>query len=116
MELEYSDKNSRRSKLYIGVGVVVALMVAGVVYVALQASTQLVNRDIETRAVVVATRDIPARKAIEEGDVMVRTVTADPTNETAFTALDQVLGRVTGSAVASGQLLTRNVLASTTEG
>ena len=27
MELEYSDKNSRRSKVYIGVGVIVALLV-----------------------------------------------------------------------------------------
>lgn len=116
MELEYSDKNSRRSKLYIGVGIIVALLVAGTVYVALQANAQLVGRDVEMRSVVVATRDIPARKAIEEGDVAVRSLPADPTNETAFASLDQVLGRVTGSTVASGQLLTRNVLASTTEG
>ena len=116
MELEYSDKNSRRSKLYIGVGIVVALLVAGTVFVALQASSQLVNRDVEMRSVVVATRDIPARKAVEEGDVSVRSVPLDPTNETAFTSLDQVLGRVTGTPVASGQLITRNVLASTTEG
>jgi Flp pilus assembly protein CpaB len=116
VELEYSDKNRRRSKLYIGVGLIVALMVAGTVFVALQASSQLVNRDVEMRSVVVATRDIPARKAIEEGDVTVRTVAVDPTNETAFASLDQVLGRVSGTAVASGQLITRNVLASTTEG
>ena len=68
------------------------------------------------RDVVVATRDIPARKAIEEGDVSVRIVAADPTNETAFTSLDEVLGRVVGIPVATGQLMTRNVLASTTEG
>lgn len=116
MELEYSDKNSRRSKLYIGVGIIVALMVAGTVFVALQASSQLMSRDAEMRSVVVATRDIPARKAIEEGDVSVRSVVADPTNETAFASLDQVIGRVSGSAVASGQLITRSVLASTTEG
>jgi Flp pilus assembly protein CpaB len=116
VELEYSDKNSRRSKLYIGVGLVVAILVAGTVYVALQASTQLMSRDQELREVVVASRDIPARKAIEEGDVSIRTIAADATNETAYTSFDQVIGRVTGSAVASGQLITRNVLASTTEG
>lgn len=116
MELEYSDKNSRRSKLYIGVGIIVALLVAGTVFVTLQASTQLMTRDQDLREVVVASRDIPARKAIEEGDVSVRMVVADATNETAFTALDQVIGRVTGSPVAGGQLITRNVLASTTEG
>lgn len=116
MELEYSDKNSRRSKLYIGVGFIVALLVAGTVFVALQSNSLLAGRDVEMRSVVVATRDIPARKAIEEGDVAVRSLPADPTNETAFGSLDQVLGRVTGASVASGQLLTRNVLASTTEG
>ena len=116
MELEYSDKNSRRSKLYIGVGLIVALLVAGTVFIALQASQQLVSRDAEMRSVVVASRDIPARKAIEEGDVSVRTVPADPTNETAYASLEEVVGRVTGSAVAGGQLITRSVLASVTEG
>lgn len=38
MELEYSDRNSRRSKIYIAVGIIVALVVAATVYVALQAS------------------------------------------------------------------------------
>ena len=115
MELEYSDKNSRRSKLDIGVGLIVALLVAGE-FVALQASQQLMSRDAEMRSVVVASRDIPARKAIEEGDVSVRTVPADPTNETAYASLEEVVGRVTGSAVAGGQLITRSVLASSTEG
>ena len=116
MELEYTDKNRRRSKLYIVVGVIVALLVAGTVYVALQASGLTTSRDVEMREVVVATRDIPARKAIEEGDVIVRTVVADATNETAFRRLDEVLGRIAGTPVATGQLVTRNVLASTTEG
>jgi Flp pilus assembly protein CpaB len=116
VELEYSDKNRRRSKVYIVVGVIVALLVAGTVYVALQAGGLTANRDVEMRDVVVAVRDIPGRKAIEEGDVAVRSVAADPTNATAFARLDQVLGRVVGIPVATGQLVTRNVLASTTEG
>jgi pilus assembly protein CpaB len=116
VELEYSDKNSRRSKVYIAAGIIVALLVAGTVYVALQASGLTADRQAEMRSVVVATRDIPARKAIEEGDVVVRSVASDPTNETAFTSLDQVLGRVVGIPVASGQLISLNVLASATEG
>ena len=116
MELEYSDRNSRRSKVYIAVGVIVALVVAATVFVALQASGLTADRNVEMREVVVAVRDIPARKAIEEGDVVVRSVAADPTNETAFTRLDEVLGRVVGITVSTGQLVTRNVLASTTEG
>ncbi len=96
MELEYSDKNSRRSKVYIAVGLVVAMVVGATVFVALQASGLTAESDVEMRSVVVAVRDIPARKAIEEGDVSVREVVADQTNETAFTRLDEVLGRVAG--------------------
>ena len=116
MELEYSDKNSRRSKVYIGVGVIVALLVAATVYLALQASGLAGDREVEMRPVVVAALDIPARKAIEEADVVVRNVVADPTNEGAFTSLDQVLGRVAGVPVSSGELISANTLASTTEG
>lgn len=116
MELEYSDKNSRRSKVYIAVGIIISLLVAATVFIALQASGLTGGETIETREVVVATREIPSRKAIEEGDVTVRTVPVDPMNETAFASLDEVLGRVVGVPVATGQLITRNVLASTTEG
>jgi len=116
VELEYSDKNSRRSKVYIAVGLIVAILVAGTVFLALQASGLTADEDVAMRDVVVAVRDVPARKAIEEGDVGVRSVVADATNETAFTSLDEVLGRVVGIPVATGQLMTRNVLASTTEG
>lgn len=116
MELEYSDRNSRRSKLYIAVGIIVALLVAATVFLALQASGLTSEQQVEMRDVVVAVREIPSRKAIEEGDVAVRSIPADPTNETAFASLDEVLGRVVGVPVATGQLLTRNVLASTTEG
>jgi len=116
VELEYSDKNSRRSKVYIAVGIIIALLVAATVFLALRAAGLTADEDVEMRDVVVATREIPARKAIEEGDVTVRSMPADPSNETAFTSLDEVLGRVVGIPVATGQLMTRNVLASTTEG
>lgn len=116
MELEYSNSNSRRSKVYIAVGVIIALLVAATVFLALQASGLTEEPVVEMRDVVVATREIPSRKAIEEGDVAVRSIPADPSNETAFASLDDVLGRVVGVPVATGQLLTRNLLASTTEG
>ncbi|MEJ7802627.1 MAG: SAF domain-containing protein [Candidatus Limnocylindria bacterium] len=116
MELEYSDKNRRRSKVYIAVGIIVALLVAATVFLALQTSGLTADPDVEMRDVVVATREIPARKAVEEGDVSVRSIPDDPSNETAFASLDEVLGRVVGIPVATGQLMTRNVLASTTEG
>ena len=116
MELEYSDRNSKRSKLYIGAGVLIALMVGGMVFVVLQASGLSTTPQAELRQVVVAARDIPSRKPIEEGDLVMRTVPADATNDSAFTRIDEVLGRVSGVPIMTGQLLTRNVLASNTSG
>ncbi|MEO8510564.1 MAG: SAF domain-containing protein [Chloroflexota bacterium] len=117
MELEYSDRNSRRSKVYIAVGIIVALIVGGVVFVALQASDLVGgSQPAEIRTVVVAVREIPGRKPIEEGDVATREVPVDATNEAAFARIDEVLGRVSGVPISTGQLVSRNLLASTTEG
>lgn len=117
MELEYSDKNSKRSKLYIAVGLVIALIVGGLVFVALRFSNIGSGETaVEERQVVVAARSIASRKPIEEGDLVMRTVAADPTNATAFARIDEVLGRITGVPIAPGQLVTPNVLASTTSG
>jgi Flp pilus assembly protein CpaB len=116
VELEYSDRNSRRSKVYIAVGVIVALVVAGTVFVALQASGLTDEVQVENRTVVVAVTAIPSRQPITETDVTVREIVADPTNETAFASVDEVVGRIAGVAISPGQLLAPNMLASTTEG
>ncbi len=116
MELEYSNKNSKRSKLYIGVGLVMALVVAGTVFAALRASGLTGSGDVQMRQVVVALREIPSRKPIEEGDLAMRSVPIDPTNETAFTRIDEVLGRVSAVPIATGQLVTRTMLASASSG
>lgn len=116
MELEYSDKNSRRSKVYIAVGIIVALLVAATVYIALQASGLTDQGEVETRQVVVAAIEIPGRKAITEADVVMRSVPVDPVNETAFVTIDDVLGRVTSVPISPGQLVTPNLMASTDAG
>jgi Flp pilus assembly protein CpaB len=116
VELEYTDRNSKRSKLYIAVGLVIALIVGGVVFVALRFSGVTQPEQAQVRSVVVAVRDIAGRKPIEDGDVAVRTVTADPTNEAAFSRIDEVLGRISGVSISSGQMVTRNLLASATSG
>ena len=92
-----------------------AILVGGTVLVALQGSAML-REPVEMRSVVVAARDIASRKPIEEGDVVVRQIAADPTNETAYTSIDEVLGRVSGIPIAAGQLVTRNTLAAATSG
>ncbi|MDP9467624.1 MAG: RcpC/CpaB family pilus assembly protein [Chloroflexota bacterium] len=116
VEYEYTDTNRRRSKLYIGVGLVIALVAAGSVYLVTQQASLGNRAQAAMRDVVVAVRDIPSRKPIEEGDVTVRSVVADSTNQTAFTRIDEVLNRVSGVSIAAGQLITRNVLASAAEG
>ena len=117
MELEYTDNNAKRSKLYIAVGILIALIVGAAVFFALQASNLVGSAGpAQMRSVVVAVRDIPGRKPIEEGDVAMRQVAVDATNETAFSRIDDVLGRVSGVSISTGQLVSRNLLASTTEG
>lgn len=116
MELEYTDKHRQRSKLYIGVGLVVALIVGGLVFAALRFGNLSAQGPAEMRQVVVAVREIPARKPIEEGDVATRSVPADPTNEATFTRIDEVLGRVSGVPVSTGQMVTRTMLASNATG
>lgn len=117
MELEYTDKNAKRSKLYIAVGILIALIVGAAVFFALQASNLVGSAGpAQMRSVVVAVREIPGRKPIEEGDVTMRQVPTDATNETAFSRIDEVIGRVSGVSISTGQLVSRNLLASTTEG
>ena len=116
MELEYSDRNSRRSKVYIAVGIIVALLVAATVYIALQASGLTDQGEVEMRQVVVAAIEIPGRKTIEETDVVMRNVPVDPVSDTAFASLDEALGRIVAVPVMPGQLITPNLLASTDQG
>lgn len=115
MEFEYSDRHRHRSKVYIGAGIIMALLVGGIVFVALQGSA-LIGEPVEMKVVVVAARDIASRKPIEELDVTTRTVAADPTNTDAFTLLEDVIGRVSGVPITAGQLVTRNMLASAVSG
>ena len=116
MELEYSDKNSRRSKVYMAVGVIAALLVAGTVFVALRAANLGGTAEVEMRTVVVASADIAARQPITAEGVTTREVAADPTNAHAFTSVDAAVGRLTGVPITAGQLIGPSSLASTTEG
>lgn len=116
MELEYSDKNSRRSKVYIAVGIIVALLVAATVFIALRASGLTTEEDVEMRQVVVAAVEIPGRKEIAEADLVMRSVPVDPVNELAFTNLSEALGRVAAVPISPGQLVTPNLLASSEVG
>ena len=116
MELEYSDKNSRRSKVYIAVGIIVALLVAATVFIALRASGLTSDQTVEMRQVVVAAVEIPGNQVIAEADLVMRSVPIDPVNETAFVTMGDVLGRIAAVPITAGQLMTPNLLASSVAG
>jgi Flp pilus assembly protein CpaB len=115
-ELEFRD-HGRRGKWIIIVGVVLALVAGGGGFFLLtQAQQQAAAQGLPMVTIVVAAREIPARKPIETGDVALRTVPQDVTNAAAFTAIEEVVGRISGVTVPTGQLVTKNLLASTAAG
>ena len=117
MELEYKD-NSRRGKVIIVLGVILALVAGGSAFMLVtNAQQQAGQQGLEKVPVVVARQPIAARKIIEEADVVVREVPLDPTNARGVTtSLDQVIGRVPAVTILEGQLVTTNLLASTASG
>jgi Flp pilus assembly protein CpaB len=117
MEMEYKDPG-RRGKVIIGLGIFLALAAgAAAFYLISQAQQQAGQGDLQRVAVVVAVRDIPARKPVEAEDVAIREVPLDPTNERGIaTDVLQVVGRVLAVPALQGQMVTTNMLASTASG
>lgn len=118
MEIDYHDDGGRQRKLIMVLGVVLALAAgAGAFFLINQAQQQAGRGGLPTVAVVVAQRPIPARKPIEPDDVIVREVPVDQSNaEGVITAPEQAIGRVSGVTILTGQLVTTNLLASSTTG
>jgi Flp pilus assembly protein CpaB len=117
MEMEYKDP-SKRGRWIILLGLVFALGAGGAAfYLISQAQQQAGQGGLQRVPVVVAARPIPARKPIEEGDLTVRDIPVDPTNALGIvSAPDQLIGRVLAVSVLQDQMVTTNLLASSTEG
>jgi pilus assembly protein CpaB len=117
MEMEYKDPG-RRGKVIIVLGVILALAAgAAAFYLISQAQQQAGQGELQRVGVVVATRDIPARKPIEADDVTIRQIPLDPTNERGVaTDVQQVVGRVLAVPAFQGQMVTTNMLASSASG
>lgn len=115
MEMEYKD-TGRRSKFVIVLGIILALVAGGAAfYLIQQAQQQAGQGPLQKVDVVVAKRDIPARKPIEADDVEVRSVPIDPTNERGI--IDDpaaVINKVLAVTVYQNQMITTNMLASST--
>ena len=113
MEMEYKD-HRRRSRIIMILGLILAVVAgASAFFLVNQAQQEAGTGAGETTPIVVAVRLIPARKAIEAGDVAVRDVPIDPTNAAGvFTSVDKVVGLIPGVNILEGQPIYANFLAS----
>ncbi len=117
MEMEYRDP-SKRGRWIVLLGVVLALAAGGAAFFLInQAQQQAGQSGLQKVSVVVAARTIPARKPIEEGDVIVREIPLDPTNAQGIVSTtDKVIGRVLAVTVLQDQMVTTNLMASEATG
>jgi len=116
MEMEYHD-TSRRGRLLIILGVILALAAGGAAFFLLNQAQPPGEADVQRVPVVVATRVIAARKPIEPGDVAVRQVPVDQTNaQGVVDTVEAVIGKVPAVTILQGQMVTTNLLSSTSSG
>jgi Flp pilus assembly protein CpaB len=118
MEMEYKDP-SKRGRWIVLTGVVLAVVAGGAAFFLINNAQQQAGQSgLKTTTGVVAAIAIPARKPIEATDVVVRSdIPLDGTNaEGVVTDPAQLVGRVLAVDVKVGQLVTTNLLASTTAG
>jgi Flp pilus assembly protein CpaB len=113
VELEYKD-NGRRGKMIIAFGVILALAAGAAAFFLInQAQQQAGQAGLQRVPVVVAARPIAARKPIEADDVAVREIPVDATNANGIVSTpDKVIGKVLVVSVLEGQMVTTNLLAS----
>jgi Flp pilus assembly protein CpaB len=118
VEMEYRDP-SKRGRWIVIIGVILALAAGGAAFFLInQAQQQAGQGGLQTTSVVVAVRPIPARKPVEADDVAIRQIPVDTTNgpTIAITKTEDVVGRVLAVTVFQDQMLTTNMLASTSTG
>jgi Flp pilus assembly protein CpaB len=117
VEMEYKDP-SRRGRYIVIIGVILAVVAgAAAFYLISTAQQQAGQAGLQRVSVVVALQTIPARKLIEATDLEVREVPLDPTNAQGIVSTpDKVIGRVPSVTILAGQMVTTNLLASSTEG
>jgi Flp pilus assembly protein CpaB len=118
VEMEYRDP-SKRGRWIVVIGIILAVAAGGAAfYLINQAQQQAGQGALQKVDVVVAARPIPARKPVEADDLVVRQIPLDDTNTDAIAVRkpEDLIGRVLAVTVFQGQMLTTNMLASTTSG
>jgi Flp pilus assembly protein CpaB len=111
-------RESNRGRWVIALGVIMAVLAGGAAFFLINQAQQQAGQATAQRVpAVVAIQTIPAREAIKASDVEVRMVPIDPTNANGVVADPaQAVGRIPAVSILQGQLITTNMLASTTEG
>lgn len=118
MEMEYRDPG-KRGRWIVLAGVVLAIAAGGAAFYLINTAQQQAGQSgLKFTTGIVAARAIPARKPIEAADVTLRKdIPVDDTNADGVIADPaQVIGRVLAVDLRPGQLVTTNLLASTTAG
>lgn len=118
MEMEYRDP-SKRGRWIVVVEIILAVAAGGAAFFLINNAQQLAGQGtLQKVSVVVAARPIPARKPVEADDLLVREIPLDETNTDAIAVRkpEDLVGRVLAVTVFQGQMLTTNMLASTTTG
>ena len=117
MEIEFHD-DRRRARFIVVIGVILALVAGGgAFFIISQAQQQARQATQPMTQAVVAVAAIPAREPIKSTDVTIREVALDPANANGVaTDVNEVVGRVPAVTILQGQIVTSNMLASTTQG
>jgi Flp pilus assembly protein CpaB len=112
MEMEYKD-SSRRGRLIIILGVLLALIAGGTSFFLISQAQQSAGQGpLQKVPIVVAARPIPARTPIQAADVTVVQVPLDPVTQTgAATKAEDLIGAVLAIPVSAGQPIYLNMIA-----
>jgi len=117
MEMEYKD-SSRRGKLIIALGIVLALVAGSAAFFLLNNASQSVNQGpVQKVTVVVAAKDIAARTPVVAGDVALREVALDAVTQVGvLTKPEDVIGKVLAVPVLAGQPIYGTMISSSSTG
>lgn len=117
MDLEFRD-DRHRGKFVVALGVVLAIVAGAAAFLLVnQAQQQAGQATASKMPAVVAIKVIAARVPVTAADIEVRMVSLDPVNSSGVVSDPaQVVGRIPAVSILQGQVVTTNMLASSTEG